>query len=68
MLGNRQNAESVIDSFVKKVEKTGCVAKLHALYLSSGLSNKAHASLIFNRLASNSAVFMFDPCRQLVRP
>ncbi|MDN3609476.1 hypothetical protein ACFFUP_05220 [Vibrio ostreicida] len=71
LLGNRQNAESVIDSFVKKVEKTGCVAKLHALYLSSGLSNKAHASLIFNRLASNSAVFMFEPlppaCAALVK-
>lgn len=71
LTGARQSAESVLDSFTRKLDKVSSVAKIHALFLSTGLSNKDNLTLIFDNLLHHDSVFMFEPlppvCAALVK-
>jgi len=56
-----QNAESTIGSVTKKLPKLGCICKVHALFLASGLSNKSYFTEIHSDIFNSAGVFMLQP-------
>ncbi|MGR5231760.1 hypothetical protein [Vibrio rotiferianus] len=69
--GELQNAEASLDAFVRKLGKANDIGKIHALFLSTGLSDKENLTQIFDHIKHSDSVFMFDPlpslCAALVK-
>jgi len=56
-----QHAESLISGLTKKLAKVSCTSKIHALYLASGLGDKAYFYELRRDLIHCESVFMIDP-------
>ncbi|WP_182025365.1 hypothetical protein [Vibrio rotiferianus] len=69
--GERQNAEASLDAFVRKLDKANDIGKIHALFLSTGLSDRENLAQILDHIKHNDSVFMFEPlpslCAALVK-